>query len=178
MMKGSSWSNLDNAFRSVTPFLMVLALVVVGQLPFSLPGPASVTPFFVLMAVYYWELHRPDLLPVLAIFPIGLLQDALEGEPLGVNAFVLVAVSWIVVSQQRFFKGKPFLVVWWGFAMVALLAAIARWLLVSLLFGLAVSPWAIAFELVSTIALYPVLTVAFTLAHRTLPRSNYSDFGD
>lgn len=157
---------------------MALALVIVGQLPFSLPGHASVTPFFVLMAVYYWELHRPDLLPVLAVFPIGLLQDALEGEPLGVNAFVLVAVSWIVVSQQRFFKGKPFLVVWWGFAMVALLAAVARWGLISALFGLAVSPWAIAFELALTIALYPVLTVAFSLAHRTLPRSDRSGFGD
>ncbi len=172
------WNNLDPAARNVTPFLMTLALVVVGQLPFSLPGHASVTPFFVLMAVYYWELHRPDLLPVLAVFPIGLLQDVLEGEPLGVNAFVLVAVSWIVISQQRFFKGKSFLVVWWGFATVALLAAVLRWMLVSVLFGVAVSPWAIAFELALTVALYPVLTVAFTLAHRALPRGDYSDFGD
>lgn len=171
----ASWNNLDSAARNVTPFLMALALVVIGQLPFSLPGHASVTPFFVLMAVYYWELHRPDLLPVLAVFPIGLLQDALEGEPLGVNAFVLVMVSWIVISQQRFFKGKPFLVVWWGFALVALLAAIARWGLISVLFGVAVSPWAIAFELILTVALYPVLTVAFTLAHRTLPRGDYGD---
>ncbi len=114
----------------------------------------------------------------LAIFPIGLLQDVLEGEPLGVNAFVLVAMSWIVVSQQRFFKGQTFLVVWWGFALVALLAAVLRWTLVSVLFGMAVSPWAIAFELVLTVALYPVLTVAFTLAHRTLPQGDYRDFGD
>lgn len=171
----ASWNNLDSAARNVTPFLMALALVVIGQLPFSLPGHASVTPYFVLMAIYYWELHRPDLLPVLAVFPIGLLQDALEGEPLGVNAFVLVMVSWIVISQQRFFKGKPFLVVWWGFALVALLAAIARWGLISVLFGVAVSPWAIAFELILTVALYPVLTVAFTLAHRTLPRGDYGD---
>lgn len=178
MMKGSSWNSLDTVVRNATPFFMALALVVIGQLPFSLPGHASVTPFFVLMAVYYWELHRPDLLPVLAVFPIGLLQDVLEGEPLGVNAFVLVAVSWIVISQQRFFKGKPFLVVWWGFAMVALVAAILRWMLVSLLFGVAISLWAIAFELVLTVTLYPVLTVAFTLAHRTLPRGDYSDFGD
>lgn len=177
-MKGSSWSNLDTAARNVAPFLMTLALVVVGQLPFSLPGPASVTPFFVLMAVYYWELHRPDLLPVLAVFPIGLLQDVLEGEPLGVNAFVLVAVIWVVVSQQRFFKGKSFLVVWWGFALVALLAAVLRWALISVLFGIAIPPWTVAFELVLTVALYPVLTVAFTLAHRTLPQGDYGDFGD
>jgi hypothetical protein len=47
-----------------------------------------------------------------------------------------------------------------------------------MLFGVAISLWAITFELVLTVTLYPVLTVAFTLAHRTLPRGDYSDFGD
>ena len=177
-MKGSSWHNLDTAARNLTPFLLTLALVIVGQLPFTLPGHASITPYFVLMAVFYWSLHRPDLLPALPIFFIGLLQDALGGEQFGVNAFVLVAVCWIVIFQQRFFKGKPFLIVWWGFAVVAFLAAIIRWLLTSILFGVIIAPWALAFELLLTVALYPILSVAFSLAHRTLPRGDYRDFGD
>lgn len=174
-MKGSSWHNLDIAARNLTPFLLTVALVIVGQLPFFLLGNVSVTPFFVLMAVYYWALHRPDLLPVPAVFFIALLQDALEGEPFGVNAFVLVAVCWIVLSQQRFFKGKPFLVIWWGFAVVTLLAAIMRWLLISLLLGTVVTPWAIALELVLTVVFYPILAGGFSLAQRTLPSVDYGD---
>lgn len=177
-MRGSSWHSLDLAVRNLTPSLLTLFLVILGQLPFALPGQAAVTPYFVLMAVYYWGLHRPDLLPVVAVFTIGLLQDALEGEPFGVNAFVLVAVYWFVVTQQRFFRGKHFLTVWWGFALVALMGALARWGLVSILRGTAIAPWALAFEFLLTVALYPVLTLAFTLAHKSLPRSDDGDFVD
>lgn len=177
-MKESSWHSVDIAARNATPSLLTLALVIVGQLPFSPPGQAAVTPYFVLMAVYYWGLHRPDLLPGLAVFLLGLLQDALGGEPFGVNAFVLVATYWFVVSQQRFFKGKHFVVVWWGFAITALLAAILRWMLVSLLMGGLLLPWTLAFEYLLTVALYPVLTLAFTLAHKTLPRGDAGDFVD
>lgn len=177
-MKESSWHNVDIAARNATPSLLTLALAILGQLPFSPPGHAAVTPYFVLMAVYYWGLHRPDLLPGLAVFMLGLLQDALSGEPFGVNAFVLVAAYWFVVSQQRFFKGKHFVVVWWGFAITALMAAVLRWLLVSALMGSLLAPWVLAFEYLLTVALYPVLTVAFSLAHRSLPTSEMSDFAD
>lgn len=177
-MKESSWHSVDVAARNATPSLLTLALAILGQLPFSLPGQAAVTPYFVLMAVYYWGLHRPDLLPGLVVFLMGLLQDALGGEPFGVNAFVLVTAYWFVVSQQRFFKGKHFVVVWWGFAIAALMAALLRWLLISLLMGAFLAPWALAFEYLLTVALYPVLTLAFALAHKSLPRSELGDFAD
>lgn len=177
-MKDSSWHSVDIAARNATPSLLTLALVILGQLPFSLPGQATVTPYFVLMAVYYWGLHRPDLLPGLVVFLLGLLQDALGGEPFGVNAFVLVAVYWFVISQQRFFKGKHFVAVWWGFAIAALMAALLRWLFVSLIMGMVLAPWALAFEYLLTVALYPVLTLAFTLAHKSLPSSEVGDFAD
>lgn len=177
-MKGSSWQGLDSAARNLTPTLLLAALVFVGQLPFSLAGHASVTPYFVLMAVFYWGFHRPDLLPTYVVFIIGLMQDALEGEPFGVNAFVLIAVYWLVASQQRHFRGQPFLVVWAGFAAAALMAGILRWMLVSFLLGTTVAPWAAMLEFFLTVMFYPVLTVAFALAHRTLPRGGTSEFID
>ncbi len=177
-MKRSSWQGLDTAARTLTPTLLIVAMVFLGQLPYSLSGQASVTPYFVLMGVFYWGLHRPDLLPAVAVFLVGLLQDALEGEPFGVNAFVLIAVYWLVVSQQRHFRGRPFLVVWSGFAAAALMADILRWLLVSLVLGTVLAPWAIMLEFVLSVTFYPVLTVAFALAHRTLPRGEVGDFVD
>lgn len=177
-MRESSWHSLDIAARNATPSLLTLALALLGQLPFTMPAQSPVTPYFVLMAVYYWGLHRPDLLPGLVVFLLGLLQDALGGEPFGVNAFVLVATYWFVVSQQRFFKGKHFMVVWWGFAVAALMAALLRWFLVSALMGTLLTPSALAFEYLLTVALYPVLTLAFTLAHKSLPRGASGEFMD
>ncbi len=177
-MKRSSWQGLDTAARTLTPTLVIVALVFLGQLPYSLSGQASVTPYFVLMGVFYWGLHRPDLLPAVVVFVIGLIQDALEGEPFGVNAFVLIAVYWLVVSQQRHFRGRPFLVVWSGFAAAALMADALRWMLISLVLGAALAPWAIMLEFFLTVMFYPALTVAFALAHRTLPRGEAGDFVD
>lgn len=177
-MKRTSWQGLDTAARTITPTLLIVALVFLGQMPYSLSGNASVTPYFLLMGVFYWGLHRPDLLPAVAVFLVGLMQDALEGEPFGVNAFVLVAVYWLVVSQQRHFRGRPFFVVWSGFAAVALMSEILRWILVSILLGAALAPWTVMLEYFMTVMFYPVLTVAFALAHKTLPRGEASDFVD
>ncbi len=177
-MSGSPWSSFDLAARNSTPTLLLLFLVVLGQLPFSLPGDSAVTPYFVLMAVFYWGLHRPDLLPAIVVFIVGLLQDALEGEPFGVNAFVLIAVYWFVASQQRHIGGRPFLVLWLVFASVGLVAACLRWLLVSTLTTTLILPWSVAFEYLMTVALYPVLIIAFVLAQKTLPRGGGGDFVD
>ncbi|UCH73636.1 MAG: rod shape-determining protein MreD [Rhodospirillales bacterium] len=177
-MKRSAWQGLDTAARTLTPGLVLVVLVFMGQLPYSLSGHNSITPYFVLMGVFYWGLHRPDLLPAVVVFLVGLMQDALEGEPFGVNAFVLIAVYWLVSSQQRHFKGRPFLVVWLGFAAAALIADLLRWLLVSFVLGTALAPWSIMLEYVLTVTFYPVLTVAFALAHKTLPRGGASDFID
>jgi len=177
-MKRSSWQGLDTAARTLTPTLLIVALVFLGQLPYSLSGHATVTPYFVLMGVFYWGLHRPDLLPAVVVFLVGLIQDALDGEPFGVNAFVLIAVYWLVASQQRHFRGRPFLVVWSGFAAAALMADVLRWILVSLVLGTALAPWAIMLEYFLTVMFYPLLTVAFALAHRTLPRGEAGEFID
>ncbi len=167
---------MDTAARGLTPSLLLLFMVFLGQLPFSLASQSAVTPFFVLMAVFYWGLHRPDLLPAAVVFVIGLLQDALEGEPFGVNAFVLIAVYWFVAAQQRHFRGQAFMALWLVFGLVALAAETMRWLLVSALSGRLFGPGGIAIELLLTIALYPLLTVAFALAHKTLPRPESGDF--
>lgn len=176
-MNGSSWHSFDTIARNSTPTLLLLFLVVLGQLPFSLPGDSAATPYFVLMAVFYWGLHRSDLMPASVVFVAGLLQDALEGEPFGVNAFVLIAVYWFVVSQQRHFSDRPFIVLWLIFALVGLAAETLRWLLVAVLTTTLIAPWSVTLEYLMTVALYPVLTVAFVLAQKTLPRGggNFMD---
>lgn len=177
-MKRFPWQGVDTAARTLTPTVLLVVLVLLGQMPFSLSGQVSVTPYFVLMGVFYWGLHRPDLLPAVAVFVVGLIQDALEGEPFGINAFVLIAVYWLVVSQQQHFRERPFLLVWLGFAAAALIADVLRWLLISLMVGGVLAPWAIVLEYVLTVTFYPVLTVAFALAHKTLPRGGAGEFID
>lgn len=168
-MKGTVWQRLDFVARSMTPLMVSLGLVIVSVVPLRLPQASYIVPTLALMAVYYWSLHRADLLPALAIFVVGMLQDILGGGPLGVNTLIFLAVYGICVSQRRFFYGKSFLVVWWGFMVVAAGALILEWALNSAFSGTIVSPRPALYKYLITIAVYPLIAWLFARMQRTLP---------
>ncbi|MCZ6846638.1 MAG: rod shape-determining protein MreD, partial [Alphaproteobacteria bacterium] len=120
---------LGNLVPVVTTFLFVL----IGQLPLPVPLLSDVAPAFALISLYYWIVFRPDLMPYAAVFGLGIVQDAVAGAPFGLYALVYLLVQALVLNQRRFIAGKPFWVFWSGFAMVAPVAALATWMLASLL---------------------------------------------
>jgi rod shape-determining protein MreD len=168
-MKGTVWQRLDFVARNLTPLLVSLCLVMVSVLPLRLPEVSHIVPALALMAVYYWGLHRADLLPALAIFVIGILQDILSGGPPGMNAMIFLAVFGVCVSQRRFFYGKSFLVVWWGFMVVAAGALVLEWAISAVFAGSMISPRPAYYKYLMTIAIYPIVAWFFARMQRTLP---------
>ena len=77
------WNRLDLVARSLSPMAITLLLVMVSVLPMHIPFFGTVSPVLSLMAVYYWSIFRPDLMPSFAVFGAGLFQDILSGTPLG-----------------------------------------------------------------------------------------------
>ncbi len=152
------WHRFDRAVRGLTPLALTLLLALLSVVPLRIPGFAPITPALTVIAVYYWSIYRPDLLPLIAIFLVGIVQDALGGTPLGLSSLVLLLVQAVVVAQRPFFHGKTFLVEWWGFMLVAPGALLAGWILASLYFGAVVTPKPLGFQLLLTIAFYPCLT--------------------
>jgi len=159
---------VDRWLRGITPALLTLMLVLASGLPLGVPGLPQVMPWFALMAVYYWTLHRPDLLPGGAVFLIGILQDAVAGTALGFHAVLLIAVHWVVLTQRWVFYRKSFNVVWWGFSLVAGGAAIASWLLGSVVAWRPLDARPLLLQLALTVALYPPVAWISRRAHRTL----------
>ena len=70
-----------------------------------LPAASTLAPDIVLIAVFYWTVHRPDLMRLWTVFVIGLLSDVLSGTPLGVHPLVLVLVHAAIISQHKMFRG-------------------------------------------------------------------------
>jgi len=169
-MNSPVWQYLELVARKLTPFLLTLALVVVNLVPLHLPGYAIISPNFALMAVYYWALHYPSLLPSGAVFIIGMSQDFLSGGPVGQNAVILVGIYIIAVSQTRFFHGKSFFVVWWGFLIVSLGVAAIEWLIAAIFFTRLLAPEPAFYECAMNVAAYPIFGWLFVQVHRTLPR--------
>ncbi|MHA1569846.1 MAG: rod shape-determining protein MreD [Alphaproteobacteria bacterium] len=169
-MIGTLWLQIVIGARRLTPLLTTLFLAVLGGLPLYLPGYAAVAPMFALIAVYYWTIHRPDLLPAPAVFAVGLFVDLVSGVPLGVNGLILLLVYAVVLAQRRFFHGKSFLVVWWGFSLVAAVSAMVIWLLLALLSGQFPAPLPVAFQFGVNLAVYPLASWLLARAQRNLLR--------
>jgi len=104
-MTPGPWQRMDLLARQLMPSMLTLVLVIINVVPLHIPGFSRVAPLLPLIAVYHWAAFRPRLLPAYAVFLIGLFQDILTGAPIGVNAFVFLAVYGAVLSQKRFFIG-------------------------------------------------------------------------
>jgi len=138
-------------------------MVLVSVTPMPIPYSVAIAPSLPLIAVYYWVVLRPELMPRAAVFAIGLIHDALTGVPLGVNALLLLLAHAILMSQRRYLVGKSFWLFWLGFVILAPAAAALNWVLMSILRGALVAPEATLFNLLMTIAVFPLL--AWILFH-------------
>ncbi|MBF0561371.1 MAG: rod shape-determining protein MreD [Alphaproteobacteria bacterium] len=159
---------MDQLARNLLPVLLTLALVLVSAVPTRLPGFSAIAPMLTLIGVCYWSIARPDLMRPVVALGIGIFQDVLLGTPLGVDALVLVVAQGVLVSQQRFFFGKPFFVWWWAFGLIAAGAVILKWVLVAALYGRVVEPAPVVFSYLVTVSLYPGLGWLFARVESAL----------
>lgn len=156
------------ALLAAGPSAFAVLLVLAASLPWGLPYFALLCPMVGLIAVYYWTVHWPDLMPAPGAFVIGLVNDLISGGPLGLNAFVLTLAQSVTLANRRVLAGESFLLVWFGFAAIALGAGAALWLGASLFWTTLLSPRALLAQLAVTIAVYPLAAQLFALAHRRL----------
>ncbi len=153
-MRPLVWDRLDFIARSIFPFLITLTLVMAGALP-RVPDLSQVVPALPLIAVYYWSVHLPRLMPLWAIFLIGLAQDLLTGGPLGVATITLMSVSVFIGWRRRDFFQAGFVMVWMLFMFIAAGAFGLMWLLNSLGMLRALDGQPLMFQYLLTVAVYP-----------------------
>lgn len=120
---------VNNGAARLLPVATTLLAAVISVLPLQIPGYAALTPVFTLMAAYHWTIYRPDLLPPLALFAIGLTEDLLAGSPIGVNALLLLVTRLAVLGHRRHFINRTFPFVWWGFTLLTAVAMLGLWVL-------------------------------------------------
>lgn len=157
---------LDSWVRAAVPLGLTLAVVVIKVVPLRLPAYAVIAPDLVLMAVFYWTVHRPDLLRAWGAFAVGLLDDILTGTPLGVSSLVLLLVHWTIISQHRLFRGLSFALLWFSFALIAAGAKLVTVALALVVGHGLIDPTIIFAQYAFTIAVYPLVSLLMGRAQR------------
>src|ERR1700730_6723206 len=97
---------VNNGAARMLPFATTLLAAVISVLPLQIPGYAALTPVFTLMAAYHWTIYRPDLLPPLALFAIGLAEDLLAGSAIGLYALLFLLMRTGVMRYRRYFVNR------------------------------------------------------------------------
>jgi rod shape-determining protein MreD len=144
----------------------ILGLILLSAIPLRIVHLGEVRPVFMLMAVYYWTILRPA--PPLGVFALGLVLDLLSGYPLGMNALVLVLAQSLTAHNRKFLLGQSFLVIWAGFALVALGAGVLQWILFSLLSLTLVAAKPVLISTVLSAVLFPVAVLPLAAVHKAL----------
>lgn len=164
------WHRLDLVARSISPFFVTLLLVLIGLVPLRMTGLSPILPPLALIGVFFWSAHRPDLMPIWAVFLIGLLQDLLTGSVLGPGIVGLLVAHALVVWQLRFFLAASFAVIWCAFMLVAAAAMAVTWLLTCVALLTYVDPAPLFFQYLVTLAFYPCLAWVFLRGQRLFYR--------
>lgn len=152
----------------IAPGALILVFLILAVVPHHIPGYGSIKPDFLLIAVFYWSVHRPSLMPPSVCFVLGILLDVFSAFPLGLNALVFVIVQKLISDQRKLFLGQPFYVSWIGFGLMCLLANAIKtgvfYIMNDSLPGLE----EIYFNMLLTIAIFPLVTILLIGSHKLM----------
>ncbi len=165
-MRQGALHRLDGVARNISPFFVTLLLVLVALLPLRVAAFAPIMPALALVGVFFWSVHRPDLMPIWAVFLIGFAQDLLSGGIWGPGILGLLLVHALVVWQLRFFLSASFVMIWCVFMLVAAVAMTLTWLSTCLAMLTFVDPDPAFFQYLMTVAIYPCLAWIFLRGRR------------
>ncbi len=155
--------------RDTVPFAVAVFLSVISALPFQVSGGAMVMPALSLVAFFYWRLVSPGLMPVMAGFVLGLLQDILSGTPVGLHALAYLLVAGVVASRWFGLFRESFKLMWLGFAVIASGLGLTLWIFYSLFNLHPISPDIYVIRLLITLFAFPPLVWTFSMMRRYIP---------
>ncbi|MEM6414165.1 MAG: hypothetical protein AAF720_05855 [Pseudomonadota bacterium] len=163
---------LSRLATSIAPTILGLFGVLLLASPIRLFEGFVPTPLLPLVVVYFWAIYSPTHLPALGVFFIGLCHDLLAGGPIGLWPLIYLSISFLVTTQRPYFQGREQRVVWLGFAVSAFIAGTSVWLVSSVLAGTVLPFLPLAYQLLATIAVYPIVAGLFAELHERVITEN------
>ena len=162
------WHRVEIGLRTAVPVVLALILTLVSTLRLGIPGLGPVMPLLPAIAVFYWAIYRPDLMPLTATFAIGLVHDSLTGAPLGMTSLVLLVLQGLSSSQRKFFHAKGPFISWFGFSLLMASAAVCAWFVATAYHFQFLDPVPVIIQFAITVAAYPLLAWPFGFIQREL----------
>lgn len=162
----TAFQKLDDTLRGALPVASCIVFLLLALIPFPGALLREIFAACVLMTLCYWLINKPESLSFYWSFIIGLLQDMLLGQPLGISAFTYLGVDFFLRGQQQFFSQQPFFHLWLMLALVIIAASSLHWLIASLLAQSLLALLPVMIKTALAILLFPCLVGCLHAAQR------------
>ncbi len=129
----TAWSpDLVRGLSPFVPALSILLLLLLQAVPWHVPALVILMPPLYLMGFFVWCVYRPDLFTRSAAFGIGILHAVVLASPVGFMALLLLLLQHFILRQRQVFASGSFFMLWWGYALAALVVALLQTLILPL----------------------------------------------
>lgn len=163
----SGWLRYEGSFA--LPYLFMLGLLILNIVALPVPVLSGVKVPFAFMAIYYWAMYRPAILPSWLLFVSGLVFDIVSGLPLGINALSYVLLGWLITRRRRFLLSQPFPVIWFFFGIFSAAMLALQWAVFCILHWTVINPVLITSSWALGCFLFPAVSIMLRLTHKILP---------
>lgn len=141
----------------VWPALIAVAGTVVLATPVELFGLSLPEPVLPLVLAFVWPLIRPSILAPLLLLAMGLFLDLFWYSPLGLWSLSLLAVYGVVLASRSLLAGHENWTLFAWYVGCTFLAFILAYMIISLIASNAPNLLALLWQVVPTLALFPVV---------------------
>lgn len=141
----------------VWPALIAVAGTVILATPIELFGFGLPEPVLPLALAFVWPLIRPSALAPVLLLALGLFLDIFWYAPMGLWPLSLLAVYGVILASRSLLAAHERWTLFAWYSACTLLAFILAYMIVSLIVGNAPSLLALFWQVVPTLALFPVV---------------------
>lgn len=108
---GVLWDRIKDILKHGLIYLTIVFFFVLefAPLPLVMRG---IDLHMVLMAVFYWRLYRPNILPLPVLLFFGVMMDILSTNAIGLYSFLYLALGILLKYQRRHLVGQSFPIIW------------------------------------------------------------------
>ena len=160
--------NIMTYLQRLLPLLSSLLLLFLSYVPMDFLLFGDIRPAMAIVCVYFWMIHRPDIFNLLSVYFLGLVDDIISNVPFGTNIFTLLVLYLLISNLSRFLSGKPFIITWYGFAIIALVVLFTKWLVLSIYYAQFLPLSIVGFSFMVTAAAYPFISLILAFVQNSL----------
>ena len=160
--------NLVSYMQRLLPLISSLVLLFISYTPLAFFPGHNIRPAVGFVCAYYWLVHRPDLFNLVSVYFLGLVDDVISNVPFGANIFSMLVLYILLNNLVRFFNGKPFVIVWYGFIVMVFVAFFTKWLVLSIYYAQFLPFSIVFFSFLFTAAVSPFLSLLLAFVQNNM----------